>query len=111
MRPRNSSAKTACAVLLLSALTALAAHAQTFSVLYNFPGGTNGESPSNLIADSSGNLYGTTQYGGIISDLCFGVGCGVVFKLDPLGNETVLYRFTGRADGAQPAAGLIRDSA
>ena len=36
---------------------------------------------------------------------------GVVFKLDTTGTETVLYSFTGGADGANPYAGLIRDSA
>jgi uncharacterized repeat protein (TIGR03803 family) len=34
---------------------------------------------------------------------------GTVFKLDPSGNETVLHDFTGGADGAAPAAGLVRD--
>ena len=29
-------------------------------------------------------------------------GCGVVFKLDTTGKETVLYSFTGGADGAYP---------
>jgi hypothetical protein len=32
------------------------------------------------------------------------LGCGVVFKLDPAGNETVLHTFTGGADGAFPGA-------
>src|SRR5208282_3849903 len=36
---------------------------------------------------------------------------GVVFKVDPSGNETVLYTFTGGADGGYPLAGVIRDSA
>jgi uncharacterized repeat protein (TIGR03803 family) len=36
-------------------------------------------------------------------------GCGVVFKLDTTGTETVLYSFTGGADGASPEAGLVRD--
>jgi uncharacterized repeat protein (TIGR03803 family) len=36
---------------------------------------------------------------------------GVVFKLDTTGTETVLYSFTGGADGAEPYAGLLRDSA
>jgi uncharacterized repeat protein (TIGR03803 family) len=36
----------------------------------------------------------------------------VVFKLDPSGNETVLYNFTGGADGGAPFyAGVVRDSA
>ena len=38
-------------------------------------------------------------------------GYGVVYKVDPAGRETVLYSFTGGADGGQPDAGLILDSA
>ena len=34
-----------------------------------------------------------------------------MFKLSPTGKETVLYSFTGGADGANPLKGLIRDSA
>ncbi len=36
-------------------------------------------------------------------------GCGTVFNLDPSGKETVLYTFTGGADGQNPYAGLVRD--
>lgn len=35
----------------------------------------------------------------------------MVYKLDPWGNQTVLYRFTGMADGAVPYGGLVRDAA
>ena len=35
----------------------------------------------------------------------------MVYKLDPAGHETVLYNFTGGADGGDPAGGVIRDSA
>jgi uncharacterized repeat protein (TIGR03803 family) len=38
---------------------------------------------------------------------CGGSGCGVVFKLDPGGKETVLHSFTGGADGANPQANLL----
>jgi uncharacterized repeat protein (TIGR03803 family) len=80
------------------------------TVLYNFAGGTDGSLPvAGVIADTAGNLYGTTQYGGDVT--CFGGGCGTVFKLDKTGNETVLYSFTGGADGASPVAGLVRDAA
>ena len=57
-----------------------------------------------LIRDDAGNLYGTTNAGGPS-------GRGTVFMLDPAGTETVLYRFTGGADGARPYAGLVRDDA
>jgi uncharacterized repeat protein (TIGR03803 family) len=78
------------------------------TVLYTFTG--TDVFPSNLILDASGNLYGTTYAGG--SNGCSGnFGCGTVFKLDPTGTETVLYSFTGAADGAYPVAGLTMDSA
>jgi uncharacterized repeat protein (TIGR03803 family) len=56
----------------------------------------------------AGDLYGTTFFGGNLSG-CGGLGCGVVFKLDKAGKETVLYSFTGGADGANPYVGLVRD--
>ena len=75
------------------------------TVLYSFTGGTDGGSPlGSIIADSAGNFYGTTNGGGA-------AGAGVVFKVDGSGTETVLYSFTGGADGAFPLAGLIRDPA
>jgi uncharacterized repeat protein (TIGR03803 family) len=78
---------------------------RTETVLYSFTGGADGGSPrSSLIRDSAGNLYGTTEYGGAS-------GQGTVFKLDAAGTESVLYSFRGRADGATPVAGLVRDSA
>ena len=82
----------------------------TETVLYRF-GGADGNSPAGLVFDAEGNLYGTTFYGGITSD-CSGYqpGCGVVFELTPSGMETVLYSFTGGADGAYPSGGLIFDS-
>src|SRR5215471_5544298 len=78
--------------------------APSYSVLYNFTGGADGANPSSVIRDEGGNLYGTTFVGGLS-------GCGVVFKLDPSGKETVLYTFTCGADGGFPPAGLIRDAA
>jgi uncharacterized repeat protein (TIGR03803 family) len=73
------------------------------TVLYSFAGGSDGATPeAGLVMDSSGNLYGTTLFGGSAQS-------GTVFRLDPAGNETALYNFT-YSDGAYPAAGLVRDS-
>jgi len=78
-------------------------------VLYSFKGGADGSVPtSSVVRDAAGNLYGTTFYGGNATCLD---GCGTVFKVDATGKETVLYRFTGGADGSAPNAGLIRDNA
>jgi uncharacterized repeat protein (TIGR03803 family) len=75
------------------------------TVLYSFKGAPDGSGPhAGVSLDSAGNLYGTTVYGGITGERCGTLGCGVVFKLDINGNETVLYRFTGGTDGAFPSS-------
>jgi uncharacterized repeat protein (TIGR03803 family) len=80
---------------------------------YSFTGGTDGASPyAGLTADSEGNFYGTTYEGGDMScAMGNNRGCGVVFKIDQKGNETVLHSFGGSPDGYQPLAPLVRDSA
>ena len=80
-------------------------------LLHSFAG-RDGEYPrASLIRDAKGNLYGTTEFGGRKIQ-CAGTqtGCGVVFKLDRKGVETVLYAFSGGADGSRPQAGLVRDA-
>ena len=84
------------------------------TTLYTFCSLSNcadGEIPGTgpLVRDSAGNLYGTTFFGGDYRN-CNGDACGVVFKLDTTGKETVLHSFTGGADGANPTAGLTMDS-
>jgi hypothetical protein len=58
-------------------------------LLYSFKGGNDGASPfASLLADGSGNLYGTTQYGGAGKCTIFLPGCGTVFKLTGTGFVT-----------------------
>jgi len=85
----------------------------TETVLYAFQNGSDGAFPSaGLIADQSGNLYGTTSQGGHVQAKCGGSGCGTVFSVAPSGAETVLYSFQGGLDdGAEPLAGLFADQA
>ena len=76
----------------------------TYQVLYSFQGGTDGATPvGGLVLDPKGNLYGTTYVGGANSR-------GTVFEITPSGTETVLYSFTGGADGGDPYTSLIRDA-
>jgi uncharacterized repeat protein (TIGR03803 family) len=84
----------------------------TDTVLYSFSGGADGSNPvAGVIMDAKGNLYGTTMFGGT-SPNCGPVGCGVAFKLDTAGTETVLHTFGlgGRGEGANPTAGLVLDA-
>jgi uncharacterized repeat protein (TIGR03803 family) len=82
------------------------------TVLHAFTrtGGDGANPYDGLVQDPKGNLYGTTVNGGSSSAAaCFG-GCGVVFRINTAGKETVLYRFRGGTDGANPFAGLVRDA-
>jgi uncharacterized repeat protein (TIGR03803 family) len=77
----------------------------TETVLHNFGGPGDGANPEcALIRDSKGNLYGTTEGGGLLNS-------GTVFKLDSANNETILYSFQNGDDGGFPIAGVVRDSA
>lgn len=58
---------------------------------------------SGLIRDAAGNLYGTAESGT--------GNCGSVFKLNPQGQETVLYNFAGSPDGCFSLGGLAQDGA
>jgi len=74
-------------------------------VTYRFTGGTDGNSPTGPLAFANGILYGATASGG--GSGCGGNGCGTVFAVDlATGAETVLHRFTGGADGANPVPGV-----
>ncbi len=75
-----------------------------FKTLYSFTGQDDGSNPgSGVIRDSEGNLYGTTEDGGMFLS-------GTLFRLGPLGKLTVLHSFTGGSDGAMPMAEPILDA-
>jgi uncharacterized repeat protein (TIGR03803 family) len=106
-----ASVAAACAIAMLAVQSA---QAQTYKekALYSFTGGADGGFPyAGVIQDAKRNLYGTTVFGGQLG-VCSGEGCGVVFKLDKAGNETVLHTFEEKNgnDGAEPWAGVIQDA-
>jgi uncharacterized repeat protein (TIGR03803 family) len=85
----------------------------TLKVLHSFKGGKDGSQnqgqPELGLVMVNGDLYGSASFGGVSG--CDGnLGCGVIFKVTQSGNETVLHRFTGKADGAFPQD-LISDQA
>ena len=108
-------------LILLSPLMAFAG--PRYGILYYFPCSLtlscpDGLGPEGVIRDASGNLYGTTTFGG--ANLGSGQGAGTVFNLAPPAQsggpwtETVLYNFCSAAlciDGQNPEAGLIQDAA
>lgn len=110
--PGKNASRILSLVLLVLALvlfTAEPSFAGTETVLHNFNLAPNGFDPqAGLIADTAGDLYGTTAGGGAF-------GFGTVFKLTlkPKGGwkETVIYSFAGGADGAAPAAAPVFDQA
>jgi uncharacterized repeat protein (TIGR03803 family) len=103
MRPRNVSAASVLALVLgLAALATQSAHAQTFTVLYNFTGGSDGGTPLAAVIDVNSNLYGTTYNGA--------AGFGTVFKVNQKGKEVVLHSFN-YTDGGYLFGSLIRDKA
>jgi uncharacterized repeat protein (TIGR03803 family) len=84
----------------------------TETILYSFQGVPDGTNPiAGVIADSRGDLYGTTDLGGSTgyNNSCFPNGCGTVFKLTPSGS---VYTETSFAfddlDGSIAIAGLTR---
>ena len=88
----------------------------TFNPIYSFAGGADGANPTaRVIVGPDNLLYGTTAYGG-------SQNAGTVFRLAPSPKacsraicpwtETLLYVFSGAADGASPGYGdLVFDQA
>jgi uncharacterized repeat protein (TIGR03803 family) len=75
------------------------------TTLYSFcsqSGCSDGTGPTaSLVQGTDGDLYGTTQAGGIVN------GCGTVFKITLAGKLTTLYQFQCGNDGANPFAALV----
>ena len=84
---------------------------QQYAILHNFRDGTTKNdgsvSKGTLVQGTDGNFYGTTYYGGTVNNY------GTIFKVTPLGTETLVHGFddgTVQNDGKYPLAGLITAS-
>lgn len=108
-RPRRAFHRplSAFALAMLCALTVICpcpARAQTYSVLHNFTGGSDGGNPTaGVTVAGTGILYGT-EPGTTETNL------GAVFKLTQRGSDWTLdplHEFTGPPDGSSPLAGVV----
>ena len=96
--------KNAIPVLVI-ALSLATAAATTTDVIFSFEENEGEYADTDLETDSAGNIYGTTALGGEH-------GSGTVFQLSPTPNgwdHTVLYSFTGGADGGEQYKGVSID--
>jgi uncharacterized repeat protein (TIGR03803 family) len=81
----------------------------TPTVLHSFAGPPTDGSylVEGLTRDAAGNLFGTTFFGG--AGNC-DLGCGITYKLDGAGHETILHTFVPSSDGIWPDSPLLRDA-
>src|SRR6266508_2024546 len=87
-------------------LSLAAATATTTDVIFSSEEDEGEYADTDLETDSAGNIYGTTVLGGEF-------GGGTVFQLSPTANgwvHTVLYSFSGGADGGEPYKGVTLDT-
>ena len=79
----------------------------TETVLHSFDGGSGGSDPNGGVTiDPSGNIFGTTTFGG--GQSCRN-GCGVLYELAASGKFTVLQTFNPASNGESPVGTLVRN--
>jgi uncharacterized repeat protein (TIGR03803 family) len=110
LSPFSSLAGLALTSLILGLMPAgWAAAAPVLTTLHAFTGADGATPTTDLLFDTSGDLYGAASAGGAR-------GLGAVFALSPPATpggswtQTTLYAFTGAADGARPAGSLLFDT-
>ena len=80
----------------------------TFNLLHAFTGVSDGAYPTAGLVYGAGNLFGTTQYGGLYKGLCEFFGCGTIFSLVGGSYQGAWSNFLPKT-GFQPRAGLFFD--
>jgi uncharacterized repeat protein (TIGR03803 family) len=82
------------------------------TTVHLFTGGSDGASPTGIVMDAKGNIFGVAEAGGNTTCL---EGCGVIFEISPTSSggmkETALYSFQNSGDGLAPNGSLIADAA
>jgi uncharacterized repeat protein (TIGR03803 family) len=80
------------------------------TTLYSFSGGSDGAQPEEALVEvSDGHFYGTTLFGGDPNCTASGyTGCGTIFKIDSVGDFSLVHQFSGEAEGGVPFSSLIQ---
>lgn len=81
---------------------------KNFEVLHNFCSSANcadGNSPGGVVLGHDGHLYGTTAFGGTLSNDCF-EGCGTIFRFIPPAGFQTIFALDG-SPASQPG-GLVQ---
>ncbi len=87
---------------MILSLASAAVQAQIYTDIHDFQCAVDGCQPINpgyLVQGRDGNLYGTTDHGGV-ADM------GVIFRATPEGVVTPIYSFSG-PDGQNPDSGVV----
>lgn len=117
---RTLTYASGCGIVFKLTPPASAGGAWTETILHTFKGGAaDGAQPGRVVLDANGDIFGTTEFGGIKNCLLINgtpdSRCGTVFELvhGKAGGYTfkLLYSFHNTADGALPAPGLVIDAA
>jgi uncharacterized repeat protein (TIGR03803 family) len=103
----------AAVVFLLLGASSAAKASSSATPIYQFKSVADGQGPQGLVADSAGNLYGTSRLGG--NQTCW-QGCGIVYEIvapTPAGGKwtkITLHAFNANAsDGYSPTPTLLID--
>jgi uncharacterized repeat protein (TIGR03803 family) len=84
-RQRQFSLAFLATALIATALLACPAQAQTYTLLYNFPGGSKGLQPGDFVVTSNGSILGEASYNNC--------SCALLYNYSD-SKETVLHRFS-----------------
>jgi uncharacterized repeat protein (TIGR03803 family) len=98
MKMKASFPKAFLCVRVALGLVAILLPSSSSASIYTFE---LGSSPAGIVQASDGNFYGNATAGGANN-------CGVLFRFETNGTQTLLYTFQGKVDGATPVASLVQ---
>jgi uncharacterized repeat protein (TIGR03803 family) len=111
VRVHSAAIFVLCATIAMALGSQTSVWAASFKTLHTFDIYTDGAGPNELVQAANGNLYGTTEAGGVYPGGPNGNGGGTVFTLTRNGALRRLWKFCYMVQcpaGANPFAGLVQ---